>query len=178
MAGASPKMEPPPPPPKGPAAPPKKAGAKAAPDPVPKGPPQPLQPEGQQAQQEAGQQPHMQAAEGNVAADGNIGGGGFAVIHTSNAQAATLDYREVAPLSASKDMFGRDENNNNISSLTSKSASGVPGSVMGMWNLYLRYGSRNLSWSDLLTPAITLADTGFFITEKLSEELNYNSLPT
>lgn len=106
---------------------------------------------------------------------GNIGGGGFAVIHTSNAKAATLDYREVAPLSASKDMFVRDENNNNISSLTSKSASGVPGSVMGMWNLYLRYGSRNLSWSDLLTPAITLADTGFFITEKLSEELNYNS---
>ena len=104
---------------------------------------------------------------------GNIGGGGFAVIHTSNAEAATLDFREIAPLAASKDMFIRYENDN--SSLTSKFASGVPGSVKGMWDLYIRYGSRNLSWSDLLTPAIMLADTGFFVTKKLSEELNYNS---
>lgn len=104
---------------------------------------------------------------------GNLGGGGFAVIHTSEGEAATLDFREIAPLSASKDMFFRYENDN--SSLTSKSASGVPGSVKGMWDLYIRYGSRNLSWSDLLTPAIMLADTGFFVTKKLSEELNYNS---
>ena len=66
---------------------------------------------------------------------GNIGGGGFAVIHTSNAEAATLDFREIAPLAASKDMFIRYENDN--SSLTSKFASGVPGSVKGMWDLYI-----------------------------------------
>ena len=106
---------------------------------------------------------------------GNIGGGGFAVIHTSKGEAATLDFREIAPLSATKDMFIKNNDNQTVSSLTSKSASGVPGSVKGMWNLYLRYGSRKVSWSDLLTPAILLADTGFFITEKLSQELNSNS---
>ncbi len=106
---------------------------------------------------------------------GNIGGGGFAVIHTSKGEAATLDFREIAPLSATKDMFIKNNDDQTVSSLTSKSASGVPGSVKGMWNLYLRYGSRKVSWSDLLTPAILLADTGFFITEKLSQELNSNS---
>ena len=106
---------------------------------------------------------------------GNLGGGGFVVIHTSNGEAATLDFRETAPASAFKNMFISDDDQTKVSSLTSKSASGIPGSVKGMWNLYLRYGSRKLSWSELLAPAILIADTGFFITEKLSEELNYNS---
>ena len=50
---------------------------------------------------------------------GNIGGGGFAVIHTSKGEAATLDFREIAPLFATKDMFIKNNDDQSVSSLTS-----------------------------------------------------------
>ena len=99
---------------------------------------------------------------------GNLGGGGFAVVHTGGGEAASLDFRETAPQAASRETYLP----GSISSLRGIAASGIPGSVAGMWELYARFGSKSLSWPELLQPAILLADTGFQITPFLASLLN------
>ena len=101
---------------------------------------------------------------------GNLGGGGFAVVHTGGGEAASLDFRETAPQAASRETYV--PSYQTISSLRGIAASGIPGSVAGMWELYVRFGSKSLSWSELLQPAILLADTGFQITPFLANLLN------
>jgi gamma-glutamyltranspeptidase / glutathione hydrolase len=91
---------------------------------------------------------------------GNIGGGGFMVIHLNNGKNATIDYREKAPLSAHKDMY-LDENGNYISDLSQKGATsvGVPGSVAGLIYALEKYGSFPLE--KVIQPAIDLAKNGW-----------------
>ncbi len=104
---------------------------------------------------------------------GNIGGGGFMVFRKENGEAFTLDFREKAPSKARKDMF-LDSAQNPVAqrSLTSHLASGVPGSVEGMWQAHQKFGK--LSWQELLKPAILLATNGFKITARQARELrNY-----
>ena len=101
---------------------------------------------------------------------GNLGGGGFAMVHTAGGEAVSLDFRETAPAAASRDTYLPSYATR--SSLRGVAASGVPGSVDGMWQLYARFGSTSLSWPELLQPAIFLADTGFAITPFLAELLN------
>ncbi len=101
---------------------------------------------------------------------GNLRGGGFAVIHTGRGEAAALDFRETAPASANRESYLPAYSS--LSSLRGISASGVPGSVAGMWELYARFGSKSLSWPELLQPAILIADTGFAITPFLADLLN------
>ncbi|NDD36568.1 MAG: gamma-glutamyltransferase, partial [Flavobacteriia bacterium] len=101
---------------------------------------------------------------------GNLGGGGFAVVHTGGGEAASLDFRETAPQAASRETYLPSDQT--ISSLRGIAASGIPGSVGGMWELYARFGSKSLSWPELLQPAILLADTGFQITPFLASLLN------
>ena len=102
---------------------------------------------------------------------GNIGGGGFAVVRMSSGEISTLDYREKAPKSASRDMF-LDSKGNVINDLSvcSHKASGVPGSVDGIITLYEKYGS--LPFSELIQPAINLALKGFKITKNQAEDFN------
>ena len=102
---------------------------------------------------------------------GNIGGGGFAVVRMSSGEISTLDYREKAPKSASRDMF-LDSKGNVINDLSvySYKASGVPGSVDGIITLYEKYGS--LPFSELIQPAINLALKGFKITKNQAEDFN------
>lgn len=90
---------------------------------------------------------------------GNIGGGGF-MLSYMNTEAAFLDFRERAPLAASRDMY-LDESGNVIpdASLLGGQASGVPGTVKGMAEAHKRYGS--VPWEKLLQPAIELAKNGF-----------------
>jgi len=104
---------------------------------------------------------------------GNIGGGGFMVYRDKNGAAATLDFREKAPLAASRNMF-LDKSGNAIDSLSRNGhlAVGVPGSVEGMFEAHKKYGK--LPWSDLLKPAIKLASEGFAITQIEAEALNSN----
>jgi gamma-glutamyltranspeptidase/glutathione hydrolase len=102
---------------------------------------------------------------------GNIGGGGFMVIRTADGEAFALDYREKAPLAATRDMF-LDENG----ALTDKSvvghlASGVPGTVMGLWEAHRRFG--RLPWAEVVQPAVELA-TGFTLHERLGRALEYS----
>ncbi|WP_171973617.1 gamma-glutamyltransferase, partial [Wohlfahrtiimonas larvae] len=83
---------------------------------------------------------------------GNIGGGGFMLIHLADGQTTAIDFREVAPNAASRNMY-LDENGNIIPnrSLTSLSASGVPGTVAGLSYALEKYGSQ--SPDKILNPA-------------------------
>lgn len=90
---------------------------------------------------------------------GNIGGGGFMLIQMDG-EASFIDYREMAPGAADRDMY-LDENGDVIprASLFGHLAVGVPGSVAGFWAAHQRFGT--LPWADLVAPAIRLAEEGF-----------------
>lgn len=102
---------------------------------------------------------------------GNIGGGGFMVIRMNDGTTESLDFREVAPLSGSRNMY-LDENDEVIpdASTFGHLASGVPGSVDGMFKAYEKYG--NLPFEVLIQPAIDLAAQGFPLSEREARKLN------
>lgn len=102
---------------------------------------------------------------------GNIGGGGFMLAHTAKGKNIALDFREKAPLAAHRDMFLDEEGNviENLSTLGHLSV-GVPGSVDGMITIHQKYGT--LPWSQLIQPAIQLAEKGFVVTELDAIEMN------
>ncbi|MCX6254610.1 MAG: gamma-glutamyltransferase [Bacteroidia bacterium] len=104
---------------------------------------------------------------------GNIGGGGFMVIRTSDGKTDVIDYREKAPLLATRDMY-LDKAGNVSEGLSTEThlASGVPGTVDGMINAHSKYGK--LPFSDVIQPAIDLAEKGFPLTRKQAESLNSN----
>ncbi len=91
---------------------------------------------------------------------GNIGGGGFMVIHLNNGKNTTVDYREKAPLSASRDMY-LDKDGNVIPGMSTEGATsvGVPGSVAGLIYALKHYGTMSLA--EVIQPAIELASKGF-----------------
>ncbi|HKI78682.1 MAG TPA: gamma-glutamyltransferase [Ignavibacteriaceae bacterium] len=95
---------------------------------------------------------------------GNIGGGGFMVIHLANGKNVSIDFREKAPLSATKNMY-LDENGNYIegSSLEGTTSAGVPGSVAGLIDALENYGA--LSLEEVIQPAIDLAKNGWIMSE-------------
>lgn len=101
---------------------------------------------------------------------GNIGGGGFMVACMYNSKAITIDYREKAPLKASRDMY-LDEKGNAKTSLSQDGhlAVGVPGTVAG---LFATYKYARLPFVVLIQPAIDLAEKGFVITEREAKSLN------
>ncbi|RAX54028.1 gamma-glutamyltransferase [Helicobacter sp. 16-1353] len=103
-------------------------------------------------------------------AAGNIGGGGFAVIHLANGENITLDFREKAPLKATRDMY-LDENGEVIkdSSVIGYLAAGVPGTVAGMSEMLEKYGTKELSY--LIQPAIDLAENGFALTNRQAQTM-------
>ena len=95
---------------------------------------------------------------------GNIGGGGFMTLYMDG-KAYFLDYREVAPKAATRNMFLDDKGEivENLS-LVGARAAGVPGTVMGLWEVHRKFGK--LPWSELLTPAVGYAKNGFKVAEK------------
>ena len=105
---------------------------------------------------------------------GNIGGGGFMVIHTAAGKDTVIDYRERAPKSASRDMYlGPDGNviKGEGSSVLVWKAGGVPGTVAGFYLAFQEYGSGKLKWADLVEPARLLAAKGFPVTQGLAKAL-------
>lgn len=98
-------------------------------------------------------------------AAGNIGGGGFAVIHMADGTDSTLDFREKAPLAATRDMYldKAGEVVPGLSTLGYKAA-GVPGTVKGMSAMLEKYGTKKLP--DLIAPAIKLAEEGYRINAR------------
>ena len=101
---------------------------------------------------------------------GNLGGGGFFVARLSTGETVSLDYREVAPSKAHRDMY-LDAEGNVVSnkSLRGPSSSGVAGTVAGLFES-MKYAK--LSMKELITPAIALAENGFVITEREARGLN------
>ncbi len=101
---------------------------------------------------------------------GNLGGGGFMVYRSAKGETSTLDFREKAAGSASRDMY-LDAAGNPIvdKSLYGQLAAGVPGSVAGMAEAHQKYGK--LKWEDLVAPAVALAGNGFKISARQAREL-------
>lgn len=105
---------------------------------------------------------------------GNLGGGGFMLIHLADPRAAggardvAIDYRETAPAAATRDMFvgadGKVLPAGPGSSLTGWRASGVPGTVAGFALAWKKYGSGKLTWAELCEPAHRLAADGHVVT--------------
>jgi gamma-glutamyltranspeptidase/glutathione hydrolase len=103
---------------------------------------------------------------------GNIGGGGFMVVRMADGTTAALDFREAAPMRATRDMYLDAQGNvSDTLSLVGHLASGVPGSVAGMWEAHRRFGK--LPWADLVQPAINLAE-GIVVHERLAGSLRRN----
>ena len=103
---------------------------------------------------------------------GNLGGGGFMLLRLKSGEVNALDFREKAPSASSKDMFinkATGEVDREIIE-TSHLASGVPGSVDGMWTAHQKYGT--MPWEKLIQPAIDLAQKGFPLTQMQAEDLN------
>ncbi|MBV8759285.1 MAG: gamma-glutamyltransferase [Deltaproteobacteria bacterium] len=96
---------------------------------------------------------------------GNLGGGGFAVVRTKD-EARALDFRETAPEGATPDMFVHAGSG---ASLRGDLASGVPGTVAGLWELHVWKGKR--TWQEDLAPAIALARDGFAVDPILAKGL-------
>lgn len=100
---------------------------------------------------------------------GNIGGGGFMLIQ-KDGKGDFIDYRETAPSSAHRDMY-LDEQGDVIAnrSVYGIHASGVPGSVAGMWLAHQKHGTLN--WKTLVEPAVKLAEHGFIVHPKLASSI-------
>ncbi|MNK15157.1 Gamma-glutamyltranspeptidase precursor [compost metagenome] len=102
---------------------------------------------------------------------GNVGGGGFMVYRDASGEMNSLDFRETAPATASRDMYLDSVGNPIVDkSLEGHLASGIPGSVAGMVAAHQKYGK--LKWADLIEPAIALAKNGFKLSEQQVDELN------
>ena len=109
------------------------------------------------------------ALEVTFPAAGNIGGGGFMVIHMADGRSAALDYREVAPLAATPTMYVDANGHVTNQSTVGPLAVGVPGSVAGMAEALRRYGTMSLH--DVMQPAIRLASEGFTVDSALARSL-------
>jgi gamma-glutamyltranspeptidase/glutathione hydrolase len=104
-------------------------------------------------------------------AAGNIGGGGFMLIRTAEGENTLVDFREKAPAAANQNMY-LDSNGEVIKELSrlGHKASGVPGTVAGLYLAYKIYGTLN--WDELVAPAIRLAEEGFTVNNEMAESLN------
>lgn len=101
---------------------------------------------------------------------GNIGGGGFMLIRTASGHTTAIDFREMAPVKASRDMFLDAQGNaDSKKSLTSHLASGVPGTVAGFALANKEYGTLPLA--QLITPAISMAEKGIVVNQALADDL-------
>jgi gamma-glutamyltranspeptidase/glutathione hydrolase len=102
---------------------------------------------------------------------GNIGGGGFMVYRKANGEVGSLDYREKAPLAATKDMF-LDKDGNVIKGKSTETALaiGVPGTVAGVFAVHKKLGK--LPIAEILKPVIALAEKGVIVTEKQERSMN------
>ncbi|MGA9325442.1 MAG: gamma-glutamyltransferase, partial [Salegentibacter sp.] len=101
---------------------------------------------------------------------GNLGGGGFMVYRKADGTTGSLDYREKAPLAASKKMYQDEEGN--VMPEKSKiggMAVGVPGTVAGIFAVHEKFGSMPME--EILKPVIALARKGFLVTEHQAENL-------
>lgn len=103
---------------------------------------------------------------------GNIGGGGFMVIRTADKKSYAIDYREMAPAAAGRDIF-LDKDGNVIKgeggSTIGYRASGVPGTLAGFELAFKKHGSGKVTWAELVEPARKLAADGYILSHRLAQ---------
>jgi gamma-glutamyltranspeptidase/glutathione hydrolase len=103
---------------------------------------------------------------------GNIGGGGFMLIRKANGEVHAIDYREMAPKAANRNVFV-DKDGKLIrgegSSTLGYRASGVPGTIAGFDMAFKKYGSGKVRWSDVVEPARLLALNGYSLSYRIAE---------
>ncbi|MEH2623606.1 gamma-glutamyltranspeptidase/glutathione hydrolase [Bradyrhizobium sp. AZCC 1719] len=104
---------------------------------------------------------------------GNIGGGGFMVIHSAERnEDVAIDYRETAPAATTRDIFlGSDGKPDTDKSRNSALGIGVPGTVAGLALALEKYGSGRFTLAQILKPAIELARDGFVIADDTADTL-------
>lgn len=111
-------------------------------------------------------------------AAGNLGGGGFMMIRLRDGRTTAIDYREMAPQAATRDVY-LDSKGQIIrgegSSTLGYRASGVPGTVAGMDLALKKYGSGKFTWAQLIEPARRLAARGFPVSYSLARSLKSNA---
>ncbi|EAN4945067.1 gamma-glutamyltransferase [Salmonella enterica] len=101
---------------------------------------------------------------------GNLGGGGFMLLRTKDGHTTAIDFREMAPAGATRDMFLDEQGNpDSKKSLTSHLAAGTPGTVAGFSLALEKYGSLPLN--KVVRPAIKLAQEGFIVNDALADDL-------
>ena len=97
---------------------------------------------------------------------GNIGGGGYMVIHMADGRAAALDYREIAPLAGTRNMYVDANGKLTDKSVIGPLASGVPGAVAGLTEALAKFGTMSLA--DVMVPAIRYAEEGIIVDSALA----------
>jgi gamma-glutamyltranspeptidase/glutathione hydrolase len=101
-------------------------------------------------------------------AAGNIGGGGFMLVRLADGRATFLDYREVAPGKATREMYIKDGKLDEEASVIGYRSVAVPGTVAGLELALKSYGTLKLA--EVMAPAIRLAESGFPVSDKLARE--------
>ncbi len=92
-----------------------------------------------------------------------IGGGGHMLIYTADGEAHFIDFRGTAPAAATLQNWNRES--------TGGQAVTIPAEVAGLWYVYENYGSGNVTWAELLQPAIELAENGFYVSTTLYKDM-------
>jgi gamma-glutamyltranspeptidase/glutathione hydrolase len=103
-------------------------------------------------------------------AAGNVGGGGFMVVRTADGNVKAIDYREVAPSAATRDMYLDAKGNPTKESLIGPKAAGIPGTVAGLALAHAELGS--VPWRKLVEPAIDLAKNGHKLDAQQAKNLD------
>jgi gamma-glutamyltranspeptidase/glutathione hydrolase len=105
---------------------------------------------------------------------GNLGGGGFMLVRRADGKTEAIDYRERAPLAASREMY-LDAKGDVVAGMSTEGyrASGVPGTIAGLALAHKRHG--RLPWSRLVAPARRLAAEGFIVNHALAQSLRGKS---
>lgn len=104
---------------------------------------------------------------------GNLGGGGFLLARLADGRTTFIDFREAAPLKASRDMYLDADGRVTRDSLEGWRASGVPGTVRGLELAHKKFGRR--SWREVVQPAAELASKGFAVSYALHRSLTSDS---
>jgi gamma-glutamyltranspeptidase / glutathione hydrolase len=104
---------------------------------------------------------------------GNIGGGGFLLARFADGRTTFIDFREKAPLAATRNMYLDSKGNVTEDSLVGWRAAGVPGTVRGLELAHRKYGRK--PWAELVNPAIQLAAEGYPVSYSFDASLHGES---
>ena len=99
------------------------------------------------------------------------GGGGLATVRTADGETFFVDFREIAPMNATLDLYLNEDGTSNGNTRTGGLASGTPGDVAGLLYMFENYGSGNLTRQEVMEPAIRIATEGFVVSQYCADAI-------